>query len=93
MTNPLPTSPAAKIARHNALRVRTVRTCRNPAGRGWLVKVLERDNSASVFDENGDLVQSNWIALATVARGTQKGRDRAFGLVRAAWSHGPNLPA
>lgn len=86
-------SPAAKIARHDSLRVRTVRTRRNPDARGWLIEVQERDNSASLFDERGDLEQSRWRVLASVARGTQKGRDRAFELVRAAWMYGPNLPA
>lgn len=83
----------ARIARHNAMRVRKVATSKNPDGRGWRVRVLERDNSATVFDEEGIPVQTLWIPLHTVTRGTAKGRDRAYSLVRAAHIYGPNLPA
>lgn len=84
-------APAA-IARHNALRVRRVATSRNPNGRGWQVKLLERDNSKSIFDETGLATQTYWKALHTVTRGTAKGRDRAWHLMRAAWTYGPPAP-
>ena len=62
---------------------RQVRTYRNPTARGFVTKVLERDESSLVFDEKGDLIQSHWNVIHSVAAGTKKVADRNHGLLAA----------
>jgi hypothetical protein len=63
--------------------IRQVVTSRNATARGFITKVLERDEASLVFDHNGDLQQSTWKPIYSVAAGTKKAADRNHGLLRA----------
>jgi hypothetical protein len=63
--------------------IRQVRTFRNPEARGFIVKVLERDEGRLFRDADGTLIQSTWKTIHSQTAGTKRKADKIHGLFSA----------